>query len=121
MSPRAAEIMSESRRREIARGCIDWVAALSAGFTFDAAHRVIATGALTPQQVAELGARRFLAIGVSGGLPVHLPIPPLRYLHEVYPLQQLLQFYPQDKAMARRSATRKCQFGAETMHLTLNG
>ena len=36
----------------------------------------------------------------------------LRYLYAASPLQRLLQFYPEHRAMARRSATRKCQFGA---------
>jgi len=36
----------------------------------------------------------------------------LRYLYATSPLPRLLQFYREYRTMARRSATRKCQFGA---------
>jgi hypothetical protein len=39
----------------------------------------------------------------------------LRYLHAAYPPQRLLQFYPEHRAVASRSATRKCQVGVRSV------
>src|SRR5947209_20361795 len=66
---------------------------------------------VTPQKVS---ARKPRCLRFSFARPPGLAVLPIRcdILYAASRLQQLLQFYDEQRAMARRSATRKCQFGA---------
>jgi len=58
------------------------------------------------------GGTGLFAVSVRSTAGVGRTTDALRYLYAASPLQRLLQFYPEHRAMARCSSTRKCQFGA---------